>query len=285
MSDGAFESLVEAWRRARPELALALPYLRGAERQPRLALACLEQQWLETTYGVAENEVAAAKLGWWLEELEAARLGRARHPFTQVLFADDRARSLQMSLWQAPIQAALRLRDTPGGAADLAAQQARDAPLHEALARLETALWFGPGAPAGRAAAASGLGHRLAALARLPEAPHAGAGPLPMNLLARHQLQLGALAQDDPLLAAAVRDQLDALDCAWTRAQKLVGPLSLLRALAERADRRLLRQARRDRQPLRRLSLGPRRAGLGDALAAWRLARAVRGGALDNRRH
>ncbi|MDN5925191.1 MAG: phytoene synthase, partial [Xanthomonadales bacterium] len=90
MSDPALTSIVDAWLRARPEWALAMPYLHGGEHAALIALACLEQQWIESVYGIGETDVAVAKLSWWRQELDAARGGAAQHPLTKALFADER---------------------------------------------------------------------------------------------------------------------------------------------------------------------------------------------------
>lgn len=276
MTDPALQSLIDAWLRARPEWAVAMPFLHGNDRDVLAALACLEQQWLESVYGIAESNVAVAKLSWWLEELDAARRGEPRHPLSKTLFADDRARAVEVARWTAPIEAGLRLRDVPPSA-DFAAQMALTEPFHGGLAALENSIWFGPNAPSARAERLATLTHLLDLLGRLDPPPHAGASALPMNLLARHKLSAGDLGNDSAGRRAALHDQLDAIAQAWHAAEDLAGPLSIFRSLSARADRAQLRRARRASDPAAVLAAGVPAAGSAAVFTAWRAARRWRG--------
>jgi phytoene synthase len=271
VNDAAFASHVEDWRRRRPELALALPYLDPAEHDALTALACIEQQWLDAVYGIGESRVAEAKLAWWAEEIARARHDDARHPLGVALFALPRARALPESLWSAPLTAGMARREA-SPAADFAQQLHAAETFHAALARLENAIWFGAGTEAARATRLSVLGHLLDALSRFDTG---AADALPMNLLARHALDRNALATESTARDAAVRDQLSQLQSAHADAASLPGPVTLFRSLAANADLARLRRALRARRPLAALAV-PAHPGPAMAWQAWRAARRLR---------
>lgn len=276
MSDPALQSLIDAWLRARPEWLVAMPFLHGDDRDVLAALACLEQQWIESVYSIDESHVAVVKMSWWLEELSVARAGSPRHPLSKTLFADGRAHALDAARWNAPIEAGLRLRDVPPSA-DFAAQMALTAPFHGAMAAVENGVWFGADAPSARAERLATLAHLLDLLGRLEQTPIAGASALPMSLLARHDLNAGDLATDSPGRRAALHDQLDAIADAWDTADALDEPLSIFRSLSARADRAQLQRARRAPDPAAVLAAGVPATGSAAVFAAWRAARHWRG--------
>lgn len=276
MSDAGFQSFLDKWLAAEPAQAIAPGYLDAAERDACCALACLEHELIAATYGIREPQVAAVKLNWWGEELARARQGEPLHPLTQALFADARAAALPAELYVAPVTAALAQLGQDG-VADFDAQLAAAERFHGALAALETAFWFGAQAPSARAARLAALGHLGAALAWLDaEGTHEHL-PLPMALLARHQLTREGLLQPSAARDAALRDQLRALTQALEAAQRLPGPLSLFRSLRARQDRARLAGALRAADPLAALR-APQRPRLGDAFHLWRAARARRAG-------
>ena len=87
MSETAFDDYLVQWRGASPERAIAWLFLRPGERVCFGALAALEHEWLKVVREAREPQVAAARLGWWREEMQRATQGQARHPLTQGLFA------------------------------------------------------------------------------------------------------------------------------------------------------------------------------------------------------
>ena len=273
MSDAACDSHLRAWRDAQPQFAPARAFLRDAERGCFGAYAALAQEWLDAVYAIREPLVAAAKLNWWLDETDAALAGQARHPLTRVLFAQARARAIPAAAWRDALHAALASLEAEP-AADFAAQCTQAEPLHGALARIETALWFGTAANPPCARRCAVLGHLTFALACLPvELAHARS-PLPMTLLARHGLTRDALAEDSAPRRAAIRDQAAALTQAFDEAGKLAGPLSLFRGVQSRIDRRALQRASRAADPL--AVLQARCGGLTLLFDTWRAARAWR---------
>ena len=274
MSSDALHVYTDALWQARPELRLALPYLRADERDRLLAFACLEQQWVDSVYGITEPSVLAAKLGWWRDELTAARDGHTHHPLGTALFADGAAATISPTLWNEALDAGLAIREcTPP--ATFAEQLATAESFHGKLASLETHLWFGAKVDPARSARLVALGHLLAALLHVGSDGGAGAA-LPMNLLARHQLARTDLAQATTTRDAAIRDQLSDLHSAFIDAMSLPGSVSLFRTLGQRADQQQLRAARASRQPLRELATARRRLGLRMVWHAWQAGRGHR---------
>lgn len=270
----ALESWLRDYRGAHPQTETAWIFLRSEPRRAALgAFEVLRQQWLDAVYAIREPRVAATKLQWWVEELQHAGNGQARHPLTQALLADERVRAIPQAHWQEALLAAFReLEAAP--ASDFAAQLAQAASLHGALARIETAVWFGAAGDPRRMQALAPVQHLAAMLRNLPMEVDRGCTPLPMSLLARHDLSQDDLLQDGPSRRAALRDQIRDVLQAMTEADKMPGPLSLFRGLQQRLDRHALRRAMRAREPLRELQRRP--GGFGALIDAWSAARACR---------
>ena len=272
MADSALESWLRDCRAAHPQLEPAWIFLR---RDPRHdvygAFEALKQEWLDAVYAIRAPNVAATKLQWWVEELQRAHDSHARHPLTQALSADERARAIPPARWNEVFHAALLQLEAPP-AADFPAQLAQAAPLHGAIARIETSLWFSAEADAQRAEKLAAAQRAVAALRNLPMEVDYGRTPLPMSLLARHGLSQNALIEDQPGRRAALRDQTGELLRALDEAAKLPGPLSLFRGLQVRLDRRALRRAVRVDEPL--IALQGLTGGPAALLDAWRAARA-----------
>lgn len=281
MSDSAFDDYLSQWRGANPRRALAWLFLHPDERTCFGALAALLREWHKAAREVSEPQVSVAKLGWWREEMQRAPQGEARHPLTQVLFADPRARAVPAAFWIAPVDATgLSLAASP--AADFATQCAAARPLADALAALETRVWFGGGAGASRAARV-GLFTRLCSDLRALGAEVArGRSPLPMQLLARHGLTIEGLAQDSPARRAALRDHAQAIRQGLADAAKMAGPLTLFGDVELQHDLVALRQAGEADEPLSVLAAN--RHGLSQALKTWRAARRWRGVARNESR-
>lgn len=271
METRAVDSQLEALFRARPELRLALPYLKSQVDTSLLALAGIQQQWVDAVYTIDESTVASSKLRWWGDELLAAREGHTHHPLAAALFASERAKQLDPALWREAVEAGLALREYPP-ARDFAAQVDAAEGFHGALARLETALGFGPDADASRAARLAALGHLLSALLHV-DSPGVDNDVLPMQRLARHALDRSGLSEDSPARQAAIRDQLKDLQSAFVDAMYFPGPIALPSVLSSLANRAQLRRALKSRQPLAALANPRGRLGPLMALRAWRAAR------------
>lgn len=274
MSDSAFDDYLTQWRGANPRRALAWLFLRPDERTRYGALAALLQEWHKAAREVSEPQVAVAKLGWWREEMPRAAQGGARHPLTQTLFADACVRAVPVTFWTAPVDAYGMALATPP-AADFAAQCAAAAPLADAVAALETRVWFGAAADPARAARVALFVRLCADLRALPAEVARGRSPLPMHLLARHGLTLESLAQDGEPRRAALRDQVQALQRGLADAAKMTGPLTLFRDVELQHDTASLHHAGTAGEPL--AALMANRHGLAQALKTWRAARRWRG--------
>jgi phytoene synthase len=263
---------LDKWLAVQPEQRVALVFVPPSRYPGHAALAALEQEWLAAAYGIREPQVAAIKLNWWLEELLNAPASGGRHPLTQVLFDDPRATSISAEQWTAPVRAAIaQLED--GTAADFAAQLAAAAPLHSALAALETAWWYGGDASPARAARMATGNHLLHALRLLESDVERDRLPLPMAQLARHGLARSQLRGAGEARTQAVRAQLADLQASWREAASLAGPLSVFRAVESWQGERLLRHALGAREPLTTLQAGQSDRGLALTVAAWQAAR------------
>ncbi len=272
MSDDALASYLIHWREAEPQRATAWLFLSRDERIRFGALAALQEEWLKAVRDAREPQVAVAKLGWWREEVQRAQQGQARHPLTQAVFADARARALPGACWTAPVDASL-LALTATAPPDLAAALAAAGPLGRAFADLDTRIWFGPQANPARATAVVALARCTANLRALGTG-HAGL-PLPMNLLARHGLTLDDLARDVPERRAAVRDHAADLGRELALAATMPGPLDLFRAVGLQHDLHTLERAAHADDPLAALRAPER--GFRNLLKTWQAARIWRG--------
>ncbi len=269
------QGYIDKWLAVQPQQRIALVFVDGRRYPGHVALAALEQELLGAAYGIREPQVAAAKLGWWAEELAGAPASGGRHPLTQVLFDDERAHAIASDLWLAPVLAAMAQLEQ-GTAADFAAQLAAAMPLHGALATLETVWWYGADASSARASRVAVLNHLLHALLRLEQDAEHDRLPLPMARLARHGLSRAQLRRSGAARQQAVKAQLEDLLASWTESATLAGPLSVFRALESHHAGKLARRAARASDALAALQAGQARTGLATSLQAWHAARAWR---------
>nr|WP_279237555.1 squalene/phytoene synthase family protein [Dyella sedimenti] len=266
------QSYIDKWLAVQPQQRIALAFVDPHAYPGHVALAALEQELLAAAYGIREPQVAATKLNWWAEELSGAAASGGRHPLTQVLFDDERAHALPSERWVAPVLAAMAQLEE-GTAADFPAQLAAGALLHGALARLETAWWYGEDVSPERAARVATLSHLLFALLRLEEDAERDRLALPMARLARHGLSRADLRAAGAAREEAIRAQLADLDMAWREAERLPGTLSAFRGLESRHARTLVARARKAADPLAVLRKGQGRQGPGVTWQAWLAAR------------
>lgn len=269
------QSFIDKWLAVQPQQRVALVFVDGRQYPGHIALAALEQELLAAAYGIREPQVAVAKLNWWAEELSGAAASGGRHPLTQVLFDDERAHAIAGDRWLSPVLAAMTQLEQ-GTAADFATQLSAAAPLHGALAALETAWWFGSDASYERAAHVAALNHLLYALLRLEMDAERDRLALPMARLARHGLSRAQLRTASDARQQAIKAQLDDLLASWRDSGRLTGPLSVFRALESRHGMRLVQNAAAAPDSLAALQSGQPRTGLGATFQAWRAARAWR---------
>ena len=273
MSETAFDDYLAQWRAGSPARMVAWLFLRLDERACFGALAALEHEWLKVLREAREPQVAAARIGWWREEMQRAPQGQARHPLTQGLFALARVGAVPASCWTVPVEAAMALLAAPSPA-DFVAQRAAVMPLAEALAELETRVWFGDAIASPRAAQVTLLAYLTANLRGLESAAERGRTPLPMNLLARHGLTIDALGNDSPARRAAVRDYAAELQRELADAARMQGALTVFRSVGLQHDLDSLGRALQSDEPLAPLRSSA--FGLRGLLKTWRAARTWR---------
>jgi phytoene synthase len=273
--NAVLQDFIDKWLAAQPQQRVALAFVDGRRHPGHVALAALEQELLSAAYGIREPQVAAAKLGWWAEELAGAAASGGRHPLTQVLFDDERAHAIATELWLAPVLAAMAQLEQ-GTAADYADQLQAAMPLHGALAALETAWWYGAAASPERATRVAVLNHLLHALLHLDADAERDRLPLPMARLARHGLDRAQLRKPCAPRQQAIRAQLQDLLGDWRAADALGGPLSVFRALESRQACALARRALHADEALAVLQADWSRTPWSTPWRAWQAARAWR---------
>jgi phytoene synthase len=268
------QGFIDKWLAVQPQQRIALAFVDGRRYPGHVALAVLEQEWLGAAYGIREPQVAAAKLGWWAEEMAGARESGGRHPLTQVLFDDERAHAIPTEQWLAPIAAAMAQLEQ-GTAANFQAQMDAAAPLHGSLAVLETTWWFGADASCERAARVATLNYLLHALSRLEQDAERDRLPLPMDKLARFGLGRAQLRATSDARKQAIKAQLEDLRAGWREAASMSGPLSVFRTVESQHGERLVQRAARS-EALTVWQADSSRTAPSTAWHAWRAARAWR---------
>ena len=270
MSEGtpATDHFVEKWYRREPEMRIAASFCARADAAPagatddasaRLrfeAWGALLHELREALFELPDAGVAAAKRGWWAEELHSIASARPRHPLGVALAGLQESKDAP---WTG-LARALVGGGGEAGSADAAQALAALRPLAQATLAVENALF----ASRNDAAAADALAvHWL--LHRLPRGLGEEDGArVPMHLLARHATPAAALASAPDAL---LRD--------WAG--------ELLAALPTNAGGAFVRRARSrfDRARLQRLQSRGGQGGFDDPAAPgtlWRAWRAARGG-------
>lgn len=203
MSDAPFEAWIAHWLHDEPEMRLARVFA-GTFRR-RDALFGIERELAESAYGVRDNGVAQARLGWWMEECTQLAARAARHPLTRELQAapGEDVVAIASALGRA-FTAASELVD----AESIAAVEELVALDHSAFApfvRLRARPHAGDGAV--RAATAARL---LLELRTWPRFAQPARGRVPLQALARAGVDRDAVVSGPGAIAAqsAVVDAL-----------------------------------------------------------------------------
>ncbi|MFC4822217.1 squalene/phytoene synthase family protein [Dokdonella ginsengisoli] len=259
------------WAAAHPEFALALTFVAPQRRDAQAAFACLSFELEQAAFATRDAEPAAIKLQWWAEELVRAGRGEARHPLTQVLATHAAFAAVAPARWYAAIRGALAQRE-PEPAADREVLLAGYGELYRPLADVEAEL-FG-GVEASARARISAVARALRETAGLADSLRAGRLPLPLDLLARHRLARGDLAQTSPARAAALQQWASALASELgTISAKAAGVVG---AAMRSADRSRARRAARADEPLAALNEALGKLPPAAVWAAWRAGRRSR---------
>jgi phytoene synthase len=287
MSEGvtAFVSFEQKWLAAFPENNVLRVFLSPADRVLNAAFACLIFELAQTALHIAETQIAASKLNWWSEELARASAQQARHPITQTLFSDGRARAIAPDFWQALVRGATAQMGIDSSA-DFASQIEQAQRFSLPLARIERELFFVDGAASesGSTAAASlaACAQLLHQVAVLPQELQQGRLPLPLSLLARHQLNRDNLLIASAQRTAAIRDYLNTLAAEIRAALALGATSSIARRVRARLDLALIQRALRHADPLQALNNAPGASPWRSLWFGWSAARAL---AFHQRRH
>ena len=273
-SSAPLASFEAKWSGAYPEFGLALRFVRGADRDAQSAFACLVFEIEHAAFAIREAQPAAIKLQWWAEEFARTSRGEARHPLTQAVTPRLRDAAIPLSLWQQVIIGAAAQRD-PEPASDRTALFDGYARLYAPLASIESELF---GSPAARNADALTRVRALRETAALTEALRDGKLPLPLDVLARHRLARGDLAQASAARGEALREWLRSLadEFVASRLEEAQQPLGALRSVITAANRARARRAARATDPLAAIRAALARLAPGDVWTAWRAARRSR---------
>ena len=268
MADAVLASFETKGALAHPELPLMLRFAPPSQHALLSAFACLSFELAHTAFEIAENEVANSKLHWWAEELAAIPTGTPRHPLSKVLAECEAVRALPEQIWIALIHAALGQRDPAPAStqADLLAGYAR---FYAALALVETRIVVQLEVDA--LAQADALCRTLRETLRLPESLGRGSLPLPLDLMARHQLSRNELIQSGEARDAALREHFANLAAAMRMIDR--SGLSTRATIRLHADLVRCMRAARATDPLALASGNPDRLPLSSVWAGWRSSR------------
>ncbi len=201
-------SFVAKLEQAYPELRVAGSLL--ARQAPALlAFEAIAHELLQATLHLPDATAAIGKLHWWSEELQRYAIGEARHPLTRHLGTGPTAPVTADAL--APLLAmAARRHDAPPPA-DLAAQLAACEPVFLGVERLRVHLLGSSLAAISPQASLGALSYLLRQLARLPLDGNDDTSAVPMQLLARHQMDRSALSLPGSARDNLVREQVAAI--------------------------------------------------------------------------
>src|SRR5574337_577445 len=270
---GSFDSFERKWLAASPENGIVAVFLPAAQRRLASAFGCLIHELSCAAFHIHEAQVATTKLEWWRQELADAAFGNPGHTVTRALFDYAGARESDPALWPALADGALAQIDAPG-AGTLSALIEQLDPFFGALARAESALLCGGAGNIEADAALWTLSHLLRTL------PQLGDGdahlPLPLGLLARHELTRAELAYESPQRNMLVKDFLDELVLEGNGALGVSAVRSLPLRVCAALDRRRIESALRVTDPLRWLAAHPHAGRWRTLWTTWLEARRAR---------
>lgn len=268
MSADAAASFEAKWALAHPELPLALRFAAAPMRPVVSAFACLAHEISHAAWHIVEPEVARSKLQWWAEELSAFAAGKPRHPLTMTLSTWPSMAGVTADAWSAVIAGALAQREMLP-AASLDALLGGYRRVHGPLAVIEAMLH--PKLDVEASTQAANLMRALHEATWMSEALARDRLPLPLDLLARHQLSRADLGQPGARRDAALREHFAQL-ASHMRALDRRGLAALTAAALQAACRRSQRAARAA-DPLVEAASKLDRLPFSSVWAGWRSAR------------
>lgn len=272
----ALDAIAGKWIAAEPELGLALTFLPLSQRASQAAFACLQREIEHAAFAIRDNDVAVTKLNWWYEELLRGVAAEAHHPLLQALAADRNLADVAVPLWQAWVLGALAQREREP-AADLDAMVSGYLTLHRAAAQVEAGLFGTFDIEIEPAAELAACRHALRDIATCASVIEGGHLPLPLDRMARHQLNRDSLRSDAAPRRQALREQAGALAQRFKAIRRQGPRLGLIRQAGLGADlRRSLAAARAD-DPSVALAGDLHRLPLLTAWSIWRSALRQRG--------
>lgn len=204
-------SFVAKLEQAYPELRVAGPLL-TRQVPALLVFEAIAHELLQAALHLPDAAAAVGKLRWWSEELQRYGAGEARHPLTRYLDARP-AVPVAADALEPLLAMAVRRHDAPPPA-DLAAQQAACEAVFLGVERLRAGLLGSSAAAISPQASLGALSYLLRQLARVPLDGSDDASAVPMQLLARHQMNRAALSRSGSARDAVVREQMAALGVA-----------------------------------------------------------------------
>lgn len=258
----------QKWVAAYADFELAVRFMPAPEQRDALAFMCMGFELEQAAFGIREPMVAATKLQWWGEELGGTL--PARHPLTKHLAGNSRFRAIPADAWHAVIAGALAQRESaPASRLDgLLGHYSR---LHAPLASIEAILL--PGIDAAASAQVLDLARAARSAGALPALLEVDQLPLPLDLLARHQLSRAELASTSVAREAALRDHFAALADRLDRVLATPAQLSLPRRTLALLVRWQCARAARASDPLQAWHAAQGRLPLALTWSAWRAAR------------
>ena len=273
MSDAeasAFASFEKKWLAANPEQTTVALFLAPEARLRASAFGCLIHELEQAAFGLREAHIAEVKIQWWRQELFAAASGKPRHPVSTVLFADPQTTKIDGVQWTSVSEGALEMLRL-SAASDLESLLSGYAAMYGSVASIDAALFGASPMEIPAIARLWTISHLLQVLRHLPDAPERL--PVPLGLLARHELTRAGLAEAGPKRDALLRDFLALLAEALTAALADAPHAPLGRRVRARLDLALMRNAQRAGEPLRALMAQPGAARWKTLWWSWREAR------------
>jgi len=272
-SHTVLSSFAEKWLSARPECAIALRFLPLAQRDAHVAFECLVFELEQTIFHVREAHVAQAKLHWWGNELANTVANQPRHPITQTLLETTPFSNITATQISALIEGALFQYDaTTVTTFDQLIGHYKK--LYTPLTNIEALLL--PAINSSDSAQTLALAHALRESTKVTHGLETLILPLPLNLLARHQLTRAMLGKKNDQCTAALHEHLNSIQMELADSLTQASHLNLLRRVGANADQWRAKRAANAKNPSQILDHALTRPPLHTLWVAWRGARDLR---------